>query len=654
MSTVPSSIRVIVLLLLLVPASFLPTLTFASEQIPRAGLSVHPGLNYTRTLNYTTTGSTSQVPRVVFPKPNHTKIADYMNGSIVVVKFAEGTMIRLRNGNFTTLRSDDLSPVYKLLQMHRSSIQRLFGDSEIPPSVKSNLEQRSRKQLADLNLYYKIFLFESKDAVENFIDSLNSLPIVEIAYPLAKPAPAPSTPDFTGSQGYLNSAPGGIGAKDSWSVTGGTGSGVKIVDVEYSWNLNHEDLSKAGNALMKKSYWGPSDPFNDNNHGTAVLGELIADDNGFGVTGIAKGAAIGVVPSYIAIWGYVLSESVQFAADNLQAGDVILIELQMVGPNGGTNYVPVEWDQGVFDAIQYATAKGIVVVEAGGNGAQNLDDPIFQDKFNRNTRDSGAIIVGAGYSLGNFGTDLSRASFSTYGSRVDVQGWGDWSVTTAGYGTLYSSGGDPNTYYTSTFSGTSSASAMVAGAAADLESVIKAVGGSPGSPSWIRERLVDTGAPQSGTQQVGPRPNLLRAETSTITVYSIDLQFMGQDPASQNDLRAYIYNNNLNLARVTTYSFSVDFNTEVTLSVSSNPNGWSFANWWEDYGFNAQYNQAIPTIDMGTSDHKIAAFFTRLPFAFNIGMFALPGFIGVLLVIILVHRLRRTREIAKKLPVNSG
>ena len=229
-------------------------------------------------------------------------------------------MVRLRDDNITTLGSDNLSEVNKLLQAHRpSKIQPLFGDTEIPGSVKAHLEQTSGKQLADLNLYYKIVLRESKDAVENFIDSLNSLPIVEIAYPLSKPAPAPSTPDFESSQGYLDSAPGGIDARYSWSVTAGTGSGVKIVDVEYSWNLNHEDLSKARNALMEKWYWSPSDPFNNNNHGTAVLGELIADDNGFGVTGIAKGAAIGVVPCNILIWGYVLAESIQFAADNLQA-----------------------------------------------------------------------------------------------------------------------------------------------------------------------------------------------------------------------------------------------------------------------------------------------------------------------------------------------
>jgi len=458
--------------------------------------------------------------RVVFPKPRHTKIEDYMNGTVVIVKFSEGTSIRLRAGNLTTVGHDDLSGIHKLLKSHKGRIiERIFD--EVSSATRHDLQRKSGKTLADLNLYYRILLpGEDKSMVENLIDSLNQLPIVEIAYPLAKPAPPP-TPDYTGYQGYLNAAPGGIDARYSWTVPGGTGSGVKIVDIEFSWNLNHEDLSKARNALMKKSYWTPVDPGNDNNHGTAVLGELIADANGFGVTGISYDAAIGVVPAYVNGEGYVLEQSIQFAADNLQTGDVILIELQIPGPHAGPDcspsnqascfYVPVEWYQAYFDAIQYATAKGVVVVEAAGNGNENLDDAIFQGAFNRSVRDSGAIIVGAGYSPGSpYGTDLYRCSFSDYGSRVDLQGWGDWRITTTGFGDLYS-GGNQNSYYTSQFSGTSSASPMVAGAAANLQSVQKSRTGAPASPSWIRQRLVDTGTPQGGADHIGPRPDLMRA-----------------------------------------------------------------------------------------------------------------------------------------------
>ena len=66
----------------------------------------------------------------------------------------------------------------------------------------------------------------------------------------------------------------------------------------------------------------------------------------------------------------------------------------------------------------------------------------------------------------------SKMSFSTYGSRVDLQAWGTGVVTT-GYGDLAEYGGDKNQRYTDTFDGTSSAAACVAGAVVLLQSYAK-------------------------------------------------------------------------------------------------------------------------------------------------------------------------------------
>ena len=57
------------------------------------------------------------------------------------------------------------------------------------------------------------------------------------------------------------------------------------------------------------------------------------------------------------------------AADNTSPGDVILIEQQIGGPRfpgGGTQfgYLPIEWLTAVRTAIQNATARGRIVVEA--------------------------------------------------------------------------------------------------------------------------------------------------------------------------------------------------------------------------------------------------------------------------------------------------
>jgi hypothetical protein len=185
-------------------------------------------------------------------------------------------------------------------------------------------------------------------------------------------------------------------------------------------------------------------------------------------------------------------------------GDVILIE-QQTSVCGGTQFGPSEWQQSVFDAIAAATALGIVVVEAAGNGGVNLDDPACGDRFDRNVRESGAIIVGAGSPSSH-----SRLGFSSYGSRVDLQGWGT-SVTTAGYGGLFNPG-DIRQRYTSSFNGTSSASPVVTGAVLAVQGAVMAMGLAPVDPIVLRQALVDTGTPQDNpAEHIGPLPSIAAA-----------------------------------------------------------------------------------------------------------------------------------------------
>ena len=55
-----------------------------------------------------------------------------------------------------------------------------------------------------------------------------------------------------------------------------------------------------------------------------------------------------------------------------------------------------EWVPAIYDAIVTATSAGIVVVEAAGNGRENLDGAAYGATFPAGRPDSGAIIVGAG------------------------------------------------------------------------------------------------------------------------------------------------------------------------------------------------------------------------------------------------------------------
>jgi subtilisin family serine protease len=245
--------------------------------------------------------------------------------------------------------------------------------------------------------------------------------------------------------------------------------------VEYSWVLDHEDLELDPANIDTQATL--SDPFNDTDHGTAVLGELGGGTNSYGVAGIVPATTMLVAPANTVEHGYNPARAITLAAGVLNPGDAILIE-QQFGVCGGTHFGPLEWLQSVFDAVAAATALGVVVVEAAGNGNVNLDDPACNNLFDRNVRDSGAIIVGAGDS----GT-RARLSFSSYGSRVDLQGWGN-NVTTTGYGDLFNPG-DERQEYTSVFSGTSSASPIVTGAALAIQGAVIKMGLAPPRPHGV-------------------------------------------------------------------------------------------------------------------------------------------------------------------------
>jgi hypothetical protein len=437
--------------------------------------------------------------------------------SRVIVKFREGSRVRLRGGQLIAPRSADLASIANVLRnagIPQRAIRRLHGPSEEElDTARAEAQRDSGRQLADLNLYFIIDLPPDVHAAE-FADRLNRLAIVEVAEPQLKPTPlpvdiAPATPDFSSSQGYKAVGPTGVGALRPSKVPGGDGKGIRVVDVEYSWQLDHEDLEMGAASIIPVP--NAADPFNDTNHGTAVLGEIVGKKGAYGVTGIAPRAFPMTAAAYTTDFGWSPARAILFATNALRKGDVIIIEQQapVCGGACGGNQVgcgPVEYLQAEFDAIAAATAKGVIVAEAAGNGYVNLDAPACNDRFNRNVRDSLAIIVGAGSS-----TDRSRLSFSSYGSRVDVQAWGH-NITTTGYGDAFNPG-DIRQRYTHAFGGTSGATPIVTGAIAAIQGALKAAGMRRAKAKEMRKALVTTGTPQTnpGDGHIGPLPRIKNA-----------------------------------------------------------------------------------------------------------------------------------------------
>jgi len=441
-----------------------------------------------------------------------------------------------------------------LLQTHNASMRPLFGLSEDRLHVQvqaammplGDTVNRESEPAAALPAFYRVDA--PAENLEQIAAALRAHPLVEAAYvkPPGQPPsagaqlgmhinamlpetaePPSTTPNFEANQLHLGVAPGGIDAQFAWTTPGGTGGKVKIIDCEWGWRFTHEDLLQnqggvvAGTSTTTLSFV---------NHGTAVLGVISGDRNGFGVTGIAPDAVI----SASSFNDQSTSAAIKAAADKLQAGDIILLEIHRPGPNtpnpqqGQLGFIGIEWWPDDFAAIRYAVLKGIVVVEAAGNGTQNLDDAVYntpsagfpsswRNPFNLGNAQSGAVMVGAGAPPpgthgSDWGPDRSRLDFSNYGSRVDVQGWGQ-GVTTTGYGDLQG-GSNADLWYTNGFNGTSSASPVVVGALAATQGVLRARGHRVLDSPKARLLVRACGSPQQdapsrpASQRIGKRPNL--------------------------------------------------------------------------------------------------------------------------------------------------
>ena len=445
-------------------------------------------------------------------KPAATALAPGTDASRVYVKFAEGSGIRLRNGRLVSPTGAGVAGVESVLRdagIRGSQVARLFSRAEGDlDRERQSAEKHRGRQLADLNLYFEIAV-PADVSIEALCDALNALPSVELAAPAPLPQQlpsdiAPSTPNYVTAQGYRAAAPEGVGASQVAGIAGADGTGIAIVDIEYQWVLEHEDLELDASANIDPAPIYDPYPQDQGNHGTAVLEILGGRPNAYGVTGLVPEATLRVAPAMTTPYGYNVARAVNLAAQSLEPGDVIVVE-QQGSVCGGSAYGPVEGNLAVFDAISIATASGIAVVEAAGNGSVDLDAPACAGLFDRSVRDSGAIIVGAGDP-----GSRTRLSFSTHGSRVDLQGWGA-SVATAGYGALFDPG-DVRQRYTGYFSGTSSATPIVAAAVAAVQGARVAHGMAPLTPEEIRDLLASTGSIQpqidAAATPIGPLPNI--------------------------------------------------------------------------------------------------------------------------------------------------
>ncbi|MDA2067909.1 S8 family serine peptidase [Bacillus cereus] len=424
----------------------------------------------------------------------------------LILKFKNEANLPYQDGIEKFIKEEKQDPelIGILAEYPNVTINRLFNSLN-PKEIKNlGKEIKDSDHISSNLLNYYIVENQGDIDVQALLTKFEKSSLIETAYLQEEETPPEERlPNLSVNpydeprlirQGYLEPAPLGINAPYAWSINGGDGKGTTFVDMEYGWLLSHEDLVNQKIELMSGQ-----NKSEHHDHGTSVLGIVSAEDNNIGGIGIAPKAKVKVVSQIRDNGNYNTADAILSAVNNMQAGDILLLEAQATYDGyGDKNYFPVEVKPDIFDAIRMGTNKGIIIIEAGANGGNDLDQ--FRDRngkqvLNRNSpdfKDSGAIMVGAASAR----VPHKRSYFSNYGSRVDVYGWGNAVDTTDAKPSEFITN-----LYTSSFAGTSSASPIIAGAAASIQGIAKNNQGRVYTPRQLRDILSDS---STGTKSNDP------------------------------------------------------------------------------------------------------------------------------------------------------
>lgn len=302
---------------------------------------------------------------------------------------------------------------------------------------------------------------------------------------LLQHALTPNDPRYNQQWGY-SSASAGIRANQAWDLSTGAGVVVAVLD---TGSTSHSDLNGntiAGYDMISDATVGGDGNGRDSNpadpgdyyggspsswHGTHVAGTVAAlTNNGVGVAGTAFNAKVshvrvlgrgGGYTSDIAdgiIWAS--GGSVPGVPGNQNPAEVINLSLGGQGSCGNTTQ----------NAINGAVSRGTTVVVAAGNSNMNV---------------SGFTPANCGNVVAVAATDQngSRASFSNYGTGIDVSAPGVGIMSTLNSGST-----TPGSESYASYNGTSMAAPHVAGVVALMQSAAP----TPLSPAQVESILKST------------------------------------------------------------------------------------------------------------------------------------------------------------------
>lgn len=230
------------------------------------------------------------------------------------------------------------------------------------------------------------------------------------------------------------------------NTIGLTGTGITICVIDTGIDMLHPDFSHTHLIAWKDLVNQQPDPYDDKGHGTAMTGLIAADGS---IRGVAPRVNIIEVKALDKIGlgsPQNVADGIKFCVDPFGTGkggaDIISMSLG----SGSANF----FDQTVYDAVTWATSKGVFVVIAAGNDGGAID--------NIDVASAGQVPLSI--SVGAVDTNGIRAPFTSIGAvlnrtdpnmKPEIAAPGVQLVTTA-----------PGAHYL-TVTGTSPATAIVAG-----------------------------------------------------------------------------------------------------------------------------------------------------------------------------------------------
>lgn len=267
------------------------------------------------------------------------------------------------------------------------------------------------------------------------------------------------------------------------------GSLTQVGVIDYSAILDHLDLLgqvtvETGQTVVIPAP-GTSTLINPD-HGTAVLGILVAADNGFGITGLLPRAQTTFFPAVTTLQGGRVPTALVAAGEILGDGDVLCIPLEY-----GAGYT-LEADPFINQLFSVIDSLGSTIVIPAGNGGFKLQisndtvpiaitvgavwpgrqTPVTYGNVKSITSSiasTGGLLSSPGVYPGDQYCRYRTSNWSeTVGAGgIDVAGWGT-GICTLGLGTLFNNAtstvpATPQQNYQANFGQTSGACAMIAG-----------------------------------------------------------------------------------------------------------------------------------------------------------------------------------------------